>query len=322
MKTRRSSLGIALLWAGCAAPRVSTVDEVMVGPVVTVERQGDRFAVLAGGELFCEYLPAHEPRPILYPLLAPGGIGVTRDWPMDADAPKPHDHPHHESLWLGHGSLNGYDFWQAGAKNERIVQLVGLARVEGATAVIEGFDLWQVEEGRTIALEHRRMRFSAAGDGRRIDFTFELTAAAEPLVFGDTKEGTFALRLRPELALTGDGGAGHALNSAGDLDVWGKRAAWVDYWGPIGERTIGVALFEHPSSFRHPTWWHARDYGLFAANPFGLHDFEKKPPGAGDLTLAVGETLTLRYRLWLHEGAADREDLEREYERYAATKPE
>ena len=130
-----------------------------------------------------------------------------------------------------------------------------------------------------------------------------------------------ALRLVPSLRLKGDAARGQCLNDSGarDGDCWGKRAAWVTYWGPVEGKELGVALFDHPGNPRHPTWWHARDYGLFAANPFGIHDFEGKPEGSGDLTLAVGESLTLRYRLYLYEGEADPEALAREFEAFAAT---
>ncbi len=318
-------LAAALLAAGSArqesAPEAAAAAPA---PAITVESLSDRLAIRAGDEPFCEYRFAEPPLPILYPLLAPGGVSVTRDWPMVASAPGPRDHPHHRSLWFAHGDVNGLDFWQGGEQGERIVQagILVCAEEDGATSV-HSANLWQAGE-RPVCLETRVMRFSAAEDGRRIDFCFRLLAAGEPVVFGDTKEGTFALRLAPELALAGERASGHARNSAGDEDgdVWGKRATWVEYSGTIGEQTIGVALFDHPTNLRHPTWWHARDYGLVAANPFGIHDFEGGASDRGELELAPGETLTLRYRLWLHEGAAEPAALDREFESFAATSEE
>ena len=306
-------LPLALAVAGCATARARGPHEI------TLEGKADRFVVHDGTELFTEFIFHNDPKPILYPLLAPGGVAVTRDWPMVESSDEPHDHPHHQSLWFAHGSVNGHDFWSS-PNGEKIVHATSAGQYLEDGAEIVSVHLWQIEGGHTLCRERRRMRFSAAEDGRRIDFTFELAPAAEALVFGDTKEGTFALRLAPSLALTGDGAQGHALNSAGerDADCWGKRAAWIEYSGPVEGHVVGVALLEHPANFRHPTWWHARDYGLVAANPFGVHDFEQKPAGTGDFTLAPGETLTLRYRLWLHEGTADAAALAREFERYAA----
>jgi hypothetical protein len=124
------------------------------------------------------------------------------------------------------------------------------------------------------------------------------------VTFGDTKEGTMGIRSNPALNLKGTGAAGHALNSEGlkDEAIWGKAARWVDYSGPVEGKVTGIACFDHPSNLRHPTTWHAREYGLVAANPFGLHDFEKKPKGAGDYVIKKGDSLTFRYRWLFHTG--------------------
>ena len=99
-------------------------------------------------------------------------------------------------------------------------------------------------------------------------------------------------------------GKGHIINSEGvtDDDTWGKRADWCDYYGPVGGEVVGIAIFDHPSNPRHPTWWHVRDYGLFAVNPFGVHDFEKKPAGTGDLVIPAGQSVTFKYRFYFHKG--------------------
>src|SRR6478736_1496794 len=112
--------------------------------------------------------------------------------------------------------------------------------------------------------------------------------------------------LAETMRLKGKVGHGHIVNSEGvrDDQTWGKHANWVDYYGPVDGKTVGVAIFDHPSNPRHPTTWHVRDYGLFAANPFGLHDFDpSQPPKAGDFTLPPGGTVTFRYRLFFHNGS-------------------
>ena len=99
--------------------------------------------------------------------------------------------------------------------------------------------------------------------------------------------------------------------------TWGKRAEWCDYFGPVDGKTVGIAIFDHPGNPRHPTWWHVRDYGLFAANPFGLHDFEKKPAQAGNMTIAAGKSVTFRYRIYLHEGDDKQAKVAERYQEYA-----
>ena len=105
-----------------------------------------------------------------------------------------------------------------------------------------------------------------------------------------------------------------------DGATWGKRADWVDYSGPVQGKIVGVAIFDHPQNPRHPTRWHVRDYGLFAANPFGVHDFEQKPAGAGDFKISAGQSVTFRYRFYLHEGDEKQADVAKKYEQFAAEK--
>ena len=134
-------------------------------------------------------------------------------------------------------------------------------------------------------------------------------------------------KYRPARHVACDGGhdlchtaVGHAINSEGDKDrdLWGKRAKWVDYWGAVKGKTLGIAIFDHPANPRHPTWWHARDYGLVAANPFGIHDFEKKPKGVGDMVIKDGSAVTFRYRFVFHQGDAKSANIEALYARFAA----
>ena len=173
---------------------------------------------------------------------------------------------------------------------------------------------WTDAVGKLLCTDETRMRFynSGAAPAHWFDFEITLHASNGDVHLGDTKEGTLAIRIAETMRLvksTPKGqkpipGDGHIFNSDGvrDGEAWGKHAAWVDYYGPVNGRTVGIAVFDHPSNLRHPTTWHARDYGLLAANPFGAHDFEGKPKGTGDYTIPAGKSLTLRYRILLHEG--------------------
>jgi hypothetical protein len=151
----------------------------------------------------------------------------------------------------------------------------------------------------------RTLRFGADGDRRRIDFEITLMASAGAVTFGDTKEGTFGIRVADPLRVDAKLG-GRIVNSRGDVDAaaWGKRAEWVDYSGPLNGKVVGIAVLNHPSSFRYPTYWHVRTYGLFAANPFGVKDFTGDKTADGTYRLERGKSLTLRYRVLLHKGDA------------------
>ncbi|TAH39530.1 MAG: hypothetical protein EYC70_01725 [Planctomycetota bacterium] len=291
-------LCLATLWlAACQAS----------GDELTVLEHGGAYEVRQDGALFTVVHAAAAPRPYLYPVLGPDGVEVTRAYPIAERPGEPTDHPHHVSLWYAHGSVNGHDFWQGGDGARIACVRAEILQQGGAQAAVRLHNRW-IAGGETILTEERTLRFSARDGVRWIDADITLIAPPQrAVVLGDTKEGSFALRLRHELALRGEGAAGHCYNSEGQRDaaVWGKRAAWVCYSGPVEGRTLSVAVFDHPRNPRYPTWWHARDYGLVAANPFGAHDFEGVAPGTGDLRLAPGERVRFRYRVALISGLAD-----------------
>ncbi len=299
---------VASAWiaAGC---RTSTASAGPRG--VTLTETNDVVRVELDGKLFTEYRFRDVSRPFLYPILGPNDEHMTRRWPQETVPGEEQDHPHHHALWWAHGDVNGVDFWSEQKDAGRTVHQ-SFAKIESGkdVGVLTSRNRWVAKDGKTIASDERTMTFHRPRAGERIlDFAVTVFATDGDLTFGDTKEGTMAIRLAESMRLAQPAkkaGDGRILNSDGirDGETWGKHAAWCDYSGPVGGRTVGVAIFDHPSNPRYPTTWHVRDYGLFAANPFGLHDFEKKPKGAGDLKVPAGGRVTFRYRFIFHDGDA------------------
>lgn len=275
---------------------------------VQITELPDRLRVEIEGSLFTEYYFKDVPRPFCYPLIGPGDAPMTRNWPMK-DAPnEDHDHKHHRSLWFTHGSVNGHDFWSEDRSFGKIVH-DGFTKVQSGkdSGLIQSRNKWVAADGATVCTDERTLRIYAppVPSERLLDMEITIHASNGELTFGDTKEGSMALRLAETMRLKGKVGQGHIVNSEGvrDGDTWGKRAKWCDYYGPVNGKIVGVAIFDHPENPRYPTWWHVRDYGLFAANPFGQHDFEKLPnKTAGNLVVPAGKSATFRYRFYLHEG--------------------
>ena len=309
--------------------RLAMADPLALAKVV-LDRQDDRVTVTVEGEEFTTYRFTGHDKPILYPLRGPGGVPLTRSWPIEKGVTgEPEDHPHHESLWFTHGSVNGHDFWAPRAHGAGPdgpiphVEHVSIDRCEsGETGILETTSRWVDADNKPVLTEHRTMVFSADETARSIDVTLKLVADSGPVTFGDTKEGSFALRVRPALQpkdSNGSHGAGGRLvNSAGLVAgaAWGKRARWVDYSGTVDGKAYGIAMLDHPSNLRHPTWWHAREYGLSGANPFGIHDFSGEPEGAGNHTIPPGKTLVLRYLVVFHEGDAGAAGIDRRWKRW------
>ncbi len=293
------------------------------GAGVKISEAGKTLKVQINGKLFTEYNYQDVPRPFFYPVIGPTGVNVTRNWPMKEGKDEAQDHVHHKSLWFTHGEVNGQDFWGEGGRSGKIVHDKFVKVESGAKAgVIEDKNKWVARDGKVVCTDTRTHKFYNRPDGRMMDFEITIHASEGKVVLGDTKEGSMAIRLAPTMRLKGKVGKGHIINSEGDKDktTWGKRAAWCDYYGPVEGKTVGVAIFDHPKNPKHPTWWHVRDYGLFAANPFGVHNFEGGKKGVGDIVIEAGKSLTFKYRFYFHKGDAKQAQVAENYRVYAATK--
>jgi len=305
---------------------------------VEVKEEADRVRVEIDGQLFTEYHFTGARRPYLYPVIGPTGAGMTRNWPLKEGVPgEDTDHPHHKGLWFGHRSVNGAGFWEdSGKPDAKLGQIVhdGFVKVQGGSdkGVIRAKNKWVIDgSGELVCTDERTITIHQVKEGRVLDFDITITAGDKEVVFGDDKDGTMAIRvaetMRVEKAKAkgekkASAGEGHIVTSAGkrDVDDWGTRADWCDYFGPVEGKTAGVAIFDHPGNPRHPTWWHVRTYGLFAANPFGQAQFEKLPDkNAGEFKIEPGKSATFRYRFYFHEGDTDQAKVADHYRDYIAT---
>jgi Family of unknown function (DUF6807) len=295
---------------------------------VEIKRDGDRIDVLVRGRPFTSYhFGAATAKPYLFPLRSTLGTIVTRGFPMVTDIPgEDHDEPHQRAMYFGHGDINGFDFWGEAAFphwSRHPMAMFGRTVFrklddmhDGAEAgtVRAEFDL-QTPEGKIIGSEIQAYRFRGDERSRTIDCEFTIIADHGPLRIGDTKEGTFAIRVVKALRSP----PGHMVNSYGFADpkaIWGKRADWVDDYGNVAGEEVGIAIFDHPKNFRHPTYWHARGYGLLAANPFGLRKFTHDRHQDGSYVIQAGGALTLRYRVFIHHGDFREANVAAAYEQY------
>lgn len=315
---------LASLFPAVAAEKTSAASK----PGVQIIPLTNRYRVEINGQLFTEYFFKDVPKPYCYPILGPGGVAMTRKWPLEEGKDEEHDHPHHQGLWFGHQIVNGNNFWTISPGTGKIVQESLVSAISGEKAgSITTQNKWVAKDGAVVLRDERTLRFYNRPDGRFMDYDVTLKATEGEVTFGDDKDGMMAIRVaetmrvlkfaaKGEKAKAGDG---HIVLSTGVRDsgetavaakeakkeavTWGKQAAWCDYYGPVEGKTVGVAIFDHPGNPRHPTWWHVRDYGLFAANPFGKHYFENLPDkSAGNLVVAAGQSVTFRYRIYFHEG--------------------
>ncbi|MBC8164636.1 MAG: PmoA family protein [Bryobacteraceae bacterium] len=289
---------------------------------VRLERKPDRIDVNIDGAPFTTfYFGADAAKPYLHPLRTADGTIVTRRWPMETVEGESHDHPHHTGLWFSHDDVNGVAFWANNKPGPKIGKIVldKIVKVESGQkmGVIEGDFHWNDAAGKTILNEHRTMTFYADPKNRTVDIDIQLSPESVPVKFGDTKEGTFAIRLSDKLTEKGKGGLmTNAEGKSGMKAVWGKPSPWVDYAGTVDDKPLGIAILDHPQNPKHPSYWHSRDYGLFAANPFGERDYFSDKSRDGSLTIEPGKSLRFRYRVIVHPGLTADSDIAKLYQSY------
>lgn len=303
-------------------------------PIELVRHDAEkRVDVLVGGKLFTSYRwPDSVYKPILYPIVSAGGSTVTRGFPLEPREGERTDHRHQVGNWLNYGNVNGYDFWgngHAGRKepNGGEIRHVTIEKLSDGT---EGSMLakaeWLDPSGKRILSEETEFRFIGRDAVRIIDRITTLTASeGQDVYFKDTKEGMFGLRVHRQLELpskenitltdaqgnpttvnkmSNEGVTGNYRSSeriTGE-EVWSTRAKWMNLFGSIGDEQVSLVIFDHPKNLSYPTYWHARGYGLFSANPLGVKDFTE---GREELNYALpaGKSLTFRYRIIVNSGS-------------------
>lgn len=317
---------VACLFGVCVSQAGAAADGA-----VTLSRKDDRIRIEIGGKLFSEYLFFSGSKPCLYPILDADGTSYTRDWPLREDTDEARDHDWHRSVWFGHGRVNGHDLWRVRPdRHTGTIQHDGVLETrDGPEGLLRVRHRWQAADGTTLCTDVTTIRIRRVADGTFLDHEIVIKASHGPLVLGDTEEGVLAVRVNEAIrAVHGEGGdrragTGRIVNANGDRNgaAWGKRAPWCDYSGTLPDgRVIGVAIFDHSENPSHPTWWHVREYGLVAANPFGKHDFEKleNQPDAGTINVPAGGELVLRHRIFFHRGDEKAARVAEHYRTYAA----
>ena len=336
---------LALIAAGFGLAGTAFAQASGKGVSVVADEAHRRVDITIDGKPFTSYLwPVSLKKPVLYPLIDEDGVTVTRGYPLEPRARERVDHPHHAGLWFNYGDVNGFDFWNnsdaikpedrakmGSIVHSRIVSTKS-GRDEGEL-VVES--VWVTGESKQILGEIAHYTFARRNHARVIDLAVTLTAL-DRAVFHDDKEGLLGLRVarwlespeekggvftdahgnptQVEAAPAGDNPAtGSYLTSEGAQGgaAWGTRGRWCALTGHTGSHTAQIVIFDHPDNPGYPTYWHARGYGLFAANPLGRAIFDPKQP-AFNFTLEKGQSATFRYRVLLNTTAASPTQLDQE----------
>ena len=301
------------------------------GPMVDLqvndaERKVD---VMVDGKLFTSYIyPKMIKKPVLWPVMSPEGNMLTRSFPMINKEGDRTDHPHHVGVWLNYGDVNGLDFWnnsEAIAPDKRdsygTIYHRSIEKVEsgkGKALLVTTSD-WKSPDNTIMLEEQTSFEFTALENMRIIDRTTTLKAVIDEVSFTDNKEGMFAIRVAREMELPSEKptnlvdshgvvtkvekmdntfvkGDYRSAEGVEGKEVWGTRCRWMKLSSEIKGEQVALVIIDHPSNAGYPTYWHARDYGLFAANTLGQKIFSD---GKNELNFSMkkGESVTFKYRL-------------------------
>ena len=273
----------------------------------TVELQKRDSAVeikIDGKEFTLLRLDKSQPKPFFYPVRAADGAVVCRQ------LENPEDHPHHKGLWCAIDEVNGIKFWAEKGKIEN--HSVELVAASGNPAKMKIVNYWLGEEGKPILVETANVSIFA---NRLIAYDVQFTAGEKPVTFDDTKEGLFGIRVADSMRGKNGGQIVNAEGLHGEQQCWGQESKWVDYFGSVDGKTYGVTLIDHPQNFRKSRF-HVRDYGLFTASPFGQKAYTNDKLPANPLKLEPGESIRLRYGLFVHSGDTEQGMVPANYELY------
>jgi len=279
---------------------------------VVLTKSADAVAVSIDGQEFTIFhFAASQPKPYFSPVRAADGAIVTRAIGDDVDK----DHPHHKGIWFATDEINGHKHW---AEKQKIVnQSVTLTKPKGNPARLTYVNHWLDDAGEPLMTETTHVDIY---DNRLMAFDFSMKMIKAPLEIEDTKEGLFGVRVATSMREKA-GLGGVITDSEGRTtmkDCWGKTGPWVDYSGPVGDKTYGVAIFDHPENFR-PSRYHCRDYGLFSVSPFGEGSYQNDKSKAAIVHLnSEHPELRLRYALYVHDGNVKTGHVADTYQRYAA----
>ncbi|MFW6189351.1 MAG: PmoA family protein [Planctomycetota bacterium] len=291
-------------------------EEPTRGSVRIEAEEGEPVDVHIGDELVTRYIYGPEvPKPCLYPLIGPFGHGVTRAYPQEEVEGDSTDHVHHRSLYTAWGEVNGSDNWGEGEGSGHMVHRYFDAAESGPVfGRLVALNDWVDDDENRLMQDRVEYRFyNLPSSFRLIDVDVTFYASDGEVEFGDTKEGgILSVRVATPMEVNHTGTIRNAVGGTDEPETWGKRAAWCDYSGIVQGHRVGIAVFDHPSNLRHPTYWHVRNYGLMTANPFGLSFFVDENAD-GSYTLPGGGRIRFRYRVLVHAGDAAEGDVRRKY---------
>lgn len=277
---------------------------------ITAEKVGSKINVSINNKFFTSYIfSGDEKYPFFYPVNGPiSGGSVT--------SMRNAVYPHHTSLFFGCDMVNGGNYWQEGLLRGRIISVnAEIVKQGGDTVVITDECIWSRPGALSPIKDTRIYTITAPSESiTLIDAEIRMEMLMD-VTIRKTNHSLFSVRMAADLAVTNGGTMINAEGVKSEKETFGKRSAWMDFYGKRGNAVEGIAILQHPSNPWYPSPWFTRDYGFMSPTPMYWPENDK------ETFMKKGTVLNLRYRVIVHAGDHIQAGIGKAFEEYSRSKP-
>lgn len=304
--------------------RLQVSQELIQHPQYSWQQTDSTIALLNHGRIIWQFNYGKDTRkPYFHPVALLDGPILT--------CLSPRDHPWHRALWFSWKMLNGVNYWEEDPKTglpDGLTEVVSAKVIpsQDYSARILLKLTYHAPNGPALLTEDRTITVGTPDKvgSYRIDWLGNFTAGSQDVLLqGGTAGGGYAGMSVRISQTTRDW---RLIDSEGRVDLpggptakntHGQKARWMDFSVVDTEtgETGGIAILQHPSSFRFPTHWHNVMDDKF---PFGY--FSPAPLWAEPYTLQAGKSLKVGYRIVIHPGRGNKDQLDAEWRAFSMTK--
>ena len=271
---------------------------------IVAQKFHSKIDILINNNLFTSYvLSQDEKYPFFFPVNGPSNASVT--------SLRNANYPHHSSLFFGCDRVNGGNYWQEGLERGQIISIrADIIESGNDKVIIENECIWRRPNANAPIKDTRKITITAPSkDLYQIDFDVTLEMLMD-VIIEKTNHSLFSGRMDADLAVINGGTMINSNSEKGEKETFGKKAAWIDFYGKRGDRQEGMAIMQHPSNEWYPAPWFTRDYGFFSPTPMYWPQNDK------ETNLKKGQTIKLKYRVLVHSGDTTTAKIAEQFEKY------
>jgi hypothetical protein len=271
---------------------------------IVAQKFNSKIDILINKNLFTSYILSEDEKyPFFFPVNGPSNASVT--------SMRNANYPHHSSLFFGCDRVNGGNYWQEGLERGQIISIrADIIESGNDKVIIENECIWRRPNASAPIKDTRKITITApSNDIYQIDFDVTLEMLVD-VIIEKTNHSLFSGRMDADLAVINGGTMINSNGEKGEKETFGKKAAWIDFYGKRGDKQEGMAIMQHPSNEWYPAPWFTRDYVFFSPTPMYWPQNDK------ETVLKKGQTIKLKYRVLVHSGDTTNAKIAEQFEKY------